>query len=706
MTALVSALPIYGLSRQGHSPAMSGFRQGKVLAHRFELVRALGSGGLAEVWVARDLQTGGEVAIKALHEHLVADEGLAERFRRELAVTRTLSHPGIVRVFDLYEHRDEGARARPFFAMELLEGRTLADALGEGPLSPDEARRIARETALALDAAHRQGIVHRDLKPQNIWLCGDGAVKLLDFGLARAAGWSRLTAQSTLMGTPGYLAPELLSGATVDARVDLYALGAVLFEMLTGKRAFPSADPYTALRRKGEAPPSPRAIDLHVSEADDRLVRRALDPDPELRFLDARQMVRELAGERAPDAQPVQVALGAGDFDVVVLHSMRREGKLIQRVCQRLGLAAPGLGFRARLWMSGRNVLVSGASKESAEQVAAALRDEGLAATIEPSKPIGKMRRWIGPRALTLVTSAWAAGWIAATAAVIVGLSRPIPGGPPLLIEPWVDQLWNAISTVAAFAGAFGLGTGFLVLSPLLLLIATQELPSAMATPPALKTKGRVRRFLERHRWRVAAGLAAAGGAIGPLARVLETQRIVNRFVGVPDAARDAWRHRAAIPTWDLALPLALSIFIFAALALAPRRAAPAKLGKGDKGVRRLARGIAARVERLRGVVGTARPASQVVLRDLVSAADGVQATADALAEKPADESAGRDRAVDELLRMAAALDQALAATGRDASAEAALVERLKLEFAGAEAPADTIHSPAHIAGRAAATTV
>ena len=677
---------------------MAGLREGRVLAGRFELVRALGAGGLAEVWVARDLQTGGEVAIKALHEHLVADEGLAERFRRELAVTRTLSHPGVVRVFDLYEHAEGAQRARPFFAMELLEGRTLADVLREGPMVPEEARRIARETALALEAAHRKGIVHRDLKPQNIWICKDGSVKLLDFGLARAAGWSRLTAQSTLMGTPGYLAPELLSGATVDARVDLYALGAVLYEMLTGKRAFPSADPYTALRRKGEPPPSPRALDPHVSEADDRVVRRALEPDPELRFLDARQLFRELSGEPAPEAHPVQAALGAGGFDVVVLHSMRREGKLIQRVCQRLGLEAPGLGFRARLWMSGRNVLVSGASKESAEQVAAALRDEGLAATIEPAKPIGSLRRWLAPRAVPVAVATWVVPWFWTTFAVLHS-----QGGHLVNRDSLTMQVAGTLSGICLFGGVFGLGWALVALGPVLLGLAAQELPPAMDKPPVRTPPGRVSRFFGRQ-W---AKFAAAAGGLGGLAAVL-SQAVywteVLKANRVPPE-RASLLHNLSLGT-DVWFPLVASLFLLTALLCRPRRALPARLTKGDKGVRRLARGIAARVERLRGVVDTARPASQLVLRDLVTAADGVQETADALAGKAADESAGRDREVDELLRMAAALDQALAATGRDQASQAALLERLRLELAAPDAPAAALDTPARAAARSAATPV
>src|SRR2546430_8722666 len=151
---------------------MGGFVPGEVLAGRFELVRRLGAGGLAEVYAARDRVSGSAVAVKILHAHLSEDRDLAVRFRREMSVTRGLDHPGIVRVFDLHEH--EG---RPFFTMELLNGETLAERLKRGPMSGDEARRVCAEACVALQTAHRAGVVHRDLKPHNIFLTGTGAVK-------------------------------------------------------------------------------------------------------------------------------------------------------------------------------------------------------------------------------------------------------------------------------------------------------------------------------------------------------------------------------------------------------------------------------------------------------------------------------------------------------------------------------------------------
>jgi len=284
-----------GIAARRPEGLMAEFAPGTLVANRFELSRRLGAGGLAEVFAARDRVTGSEVAVKVLHAHLAEESAIAERFRRELSITRELDHPGIVRVFDLHQH--EG---RPFFTMELLHGETLAQRIKRGPLTAAEARRITREACAAAQVAHRAGVVHRDLKPQNVFLLESGTVKLLDFGLARVAGWARLTAQSTVMGTPGYMAPEILGGKGADARADVYSLGATFYEMLTGKRAFPGSDPYEVLRRQRDAAPSPRAATPLVDERDDATVRRSLDPDPEGRFLDAGQFLRELGANPCP----------------------------------------------------------------------------------------------------------------------------------------------------------------------------------------------------------------------------------------------------------------------------------------------------------------------------------------------------------------------------------------------------------------------
>ena len=367
---------------------MGDFGPGAILAGRFEILRPLGTGGLADVLAARDNVTGQEVALKVLDAHLAREPEIAERFRRELSVTRGLDHPGIVRVFDLHEH--EG---RPFFTMELLKGETLAERLKREPLTPGEARRILAEACVALQAAHRGGVVHRDLKPHNIFLLATGQVKLLDFGLARVAGWARLTAQSTVMGTPGYIAPELLGGTGADARADIYALGATYYELLTGKRAFPGSDPYAVLRRQREGAPDT----AQLPPADAELIKRALDPDAERRFLDVGQLLRELNGERVPKAPPAPPPMVAGNFDVVVHHDLFQQ-KALRRVLESLGVKPP-LGWRGRLAVLGKNVLAQAASKGTAEGIAALCQEQGIGAAMVPSRKRGPVRAWLARNA-------------------------------------------------------------------------------------------------------------------------------------------------------------------------------------------------------------------------------------------------------------------------------------------------------------------
>jgi hypothetical protein len=390
------------------SSAPGGFVTGNLLAGRFELESRLGAGGLAEVFAARDRLSGAEVAIKILHPHLAFDRALAGRFRREMAITRGLDHPGIVRVFDLHEHR-----GRPLFSMELLRGRTLADLLLlEGPLPPEAARQIAKQICAALQAAHARGVVHRDLKPQNVFVTAGGAVKLLDFGLARVVGQARLTSKSAVLGTPGYIAPELWSGQPPDARADLYALGATLFELLTGRTPFASSDPYGVARLQQE----PLRLE-GLGDGDARLLRRALDPDPEQRFLDAAQMLRALSGETVPRPPATPPPLSAGEYDVLVhdvVHPFHLARPPIARVLDRLGAEACAR-WRLRLLGAGQAVLVSGASRGTAEAAAQLCAEHGLPATVRPISLRPRSEEWLarhGGWALALLCAA-AAGLLA-----------------------------------------------------------------------------------------------------------------------------------------------------------------------------------------------------------------------------------------------------------------------------------------------------
>lgn len=279
---------------------------GQRLADRYTLEESVGSGGMAEVWRARDEVLGRSVAVKILHEHLAGDRQIFERFRREAVTAARLSHPAVVRVFDTGV---DGERC--FIVLELIAHHTLADVLEEeGPLSPDRAVPIVRGILDGLTHAHRHGIVHRDLKPANV-LVHDGHVKVADFGIAKAAFTGDLTATGELLGTAAYLAPEQVEGSDVDHRADLYAVGVILYEMLTGRRPFEADTAIAAATlRLTTDPPPPGSLRAGIPPGLEAVVLRALARDPDERFQSADEMrgVLERAATSAPERVPPAVS--------------------------------------------------------------------------------------------------------------------------------------------------------------------------------------------------------------------------------------------------------------------------------------------------------------------------------------------------------------------------------------------------------------
>ena len=273
----------------------------------YEISTPLGAGGMGEVYRARDTRLGRDVAIKVLPERLSASPDLRARFEREAKTVSSLNHPHICSLFDVGREN-----STDYLVMELVDGESLADRLSRGPLPTMDVLKIGAQIADALDAAHRAGIVHRDLKPGNVMLARSG-VKLMDFGLARTSGLLRngggpgaaltqaatlakpLTTEGSIVGTFQYMAPEQLEGGEVDARADLWALGCVLYEMATGRRAFDGPSQASVISCIMKEDPRP-LLDVApmIPASLDFVVRACLTKDPEQRWQNARDLALAL----------------------------------------------------------------------------------------------------------------------------------------------------------------------------------------------------------------------------------------------------------------------------------------------------------------------------------------------------------------------------------------------------------------------------
>src|SRR5579872_6820 len=270
----------------------------------YEIQSPLGAGGMGEVYRARDTRLNRDVAIKILPASYSADPERLQRFAQESRAAAALNHPNILSIYDIGE-----TNGAPYVVSELLEGETLRDRLRNGPLSSRKAIDYAQQIARGLAAAHEKGIVHRDLKPENLFITNDGRAKILDFGLAKftrpdadAAKVSGddptmqvATEVGTVMGTAGYMSPEQVRGKAADSRSDIFSFGAILYEMLSGKRAFhgdSAADTMSAILK--EEPPDLAETNRNVSPALERVVRHCLEKSPAERFQSARDVAFNL----------------------------------------------------------------------------------------------------------------------------------------------------------------------------------------------------------------------------------------------------------------------------------------------------------------------------------------------------------------------------------------------------------------------------
>ncbi|MER6614627.1 protein kinase domain-containing protein [Streptomyces xantholiticus] len=282
--------------------AQGRYAGGSVAGGRYQLRDLLGEGGMASVYLAYDSALDRQVAIKTLHTELGREQSFRERFRREAQAVAKLSHTNIVSVFDTGEDELDGA-LMPYIVMEYVEGRPLGSVLAAdiqqyGAMPADKALKVTADVLAALETSHEMGLVHRDIKPGNVMMTKRGVVKVMDFGIARAmqSGVTSMTQTGMVVGTPQYLSPEQALGRGVDARSDLYSVGIMLFQLLTGRLPFDADSPLAiAYAHVQEEPVAPSAINRSITPAMDALVARALKKNPNERFPSAAAMRDECA---------------------------------------------------------------------------------------------------------------------------------------------------------------------------------------------------------------------------------------------------------------------------------------------------------------------------------------------------------------------------------------------------------------------------
>jgi serine/threonine-protein kinase len=275
---------------------------------RYRVERELGHGGMASVYLARDEELERRVALKVLAAHLASEPGFYERFMREARMAARLTHPNIVQVFDAGEDED-----RPYIVMEYVPGRTLAEEIREnGKLEPARVVDLALQVCGGLELAHASGLVHRDVKPQNLLVRDDGVVKIADFGIAHAAGATKLTQIGSVLGTAAYLAPEQAGGEPVTAAADIYSLGVVLYELLSGTTPYQFESLAELLVKQREEPIRPlRELEPSVPERLEAVVMRCLARNPDYRPRSAAELARDLAAA-SPDPPTVPLPPESG----------------------------------------------------------------------------------------------------------------------------------------------------------------------------------------------------------------------------------------------------------------------------------------------------------------------------------------------------------------------------------------------------------
>lgn len=322
---------------------MSDLR-GELIDGRYQIGAVIASGGMATVYSAIDTRLDRPVAVKIMHAHLAQDEDFVARFIREAKAAAAISHPNLISVHD--QGWNTGGTPAVFLVMELVSGSTLRDLINQkGRLAPEELLPILNEVLSALAVAHKAGIVHRDLKPENIMISTEGKIKVGDFGLARAmsAGQTLTVDASVLLGTVAYLAPEQVQRGIADARSDIYSLGVVTFEALTGKKPYEGESPiHIAYQHVNDRIPAPSTIVTTLPKEIDELVIRATSPDPDLRPANAQELlelVRLAQIAIDPANRQLSLPLGLPPMPVPIKKEPRSKVKKIKEISKKMDTA-------------------------------------------------------------------------------------------------------------------------------------------------------------------------------------------------------------------------------------------------------------------------------------------------------------------------------------------------------------------------------